>query len=111
MQFAETQGGLNPSINSLLKKITPNELTGRVYGLNMSANYFGIFGGSVLGGQIAGWLGVKYVFLSTGFLILLNAGWVYLKIFRTIEQRKGDTSAEMPIRADDTLSHRRDHFV
>jgi MFS family permease len=76
-----SMGGLGPGINSLLKKITPDELTGWVYGLNMSANYFGIFVGSVMGGQIAAWLGVKYVFLFTGFLLLLNAGLVYLKIF------------------------------
>jgi MFS family permease len=91
-----SMGGLNPSINSLLKKITPDELTGRIYGLNMSANYFGVFWGSVLGGQIAGWLGVRYVFLLTGFLLLLNAGWVYWRVFRAIERRKGNPSAEMP---------------
>lgn len=102
-----SMGGLNPSIHSLLKKITPDELTGRVYGLNMAARFFGVFGGSVLGGQVAGWLGIKSVLLCTGFLLLLNAGWVYLKIFRTMEQRKGDPSPEMPPRADD----KGDHFI
>jgi MFS family permease len=84
--FGLSMGGLNPSVNSLLKKITPVELTGRVYGLNIAVNYFGVFVGSVLGGRIAGLLGVKYVFLSTSFLFLLNAGWVYVKIFKAIER-------------------------
>lgn len=75
-------GGLSPCVNSLLKRITPDSLTGRVYGFNMSAGYLGIFAGSVLGGQIAAWLGVQYVFLLTGILLLLNAAWVYLKVYR-----------------------------
>lgn len=81
-------GGLNPSVNVLLKKITPSKLTGRVFGINMSAAYLGVFGGSVLGGQIAGHLGVRYVFLVTGALLLLNAVWVYLKVYGKLQREK-----------------------
>ena len=76
--------GLAPSINSLLKKITPDALTGRVFGFNMSAFYLGTFGGSVFGGQIAAHLGIKYVFFITSSLLLLNAVWVYKKVYKKL---------------------------
>ena len=77
-------GGLNPSINILLKKITPPSLTGRVFGYNMSAAYLGVFGGSVLGGQIASYLGIKYVFFMTSSLLFINAIWVYFNIYKKL---------------------------
>ncbi|MBC3796890.1 multidrug efflux MFS transporter [Acetobacterium tundrae] len=76
--------GLTPSVNILVKKITPDALTGRVFGLNMSAGYLGVFGGSVLGGQIAAWFGIRYVFFITGALLLINAVWVYFKVYKKL---------------------------
>lgn len=76
--------GLNPSINIILKKITPSSLTGRVFGFNMSAGYLGVFGGSVLGGQIAALLGMQYVFFITSALLLINAIWVYFKVYKKL---------------------------
>ncbi|WP_058304449.1 multidrug efflux MFS transporter [Gorillibacterium timonense] len=79
-----TAAGLNPSVNILVKKITPSELTGRVFGYTMSAGYLGVFAGSVLGGQIAGWFGTRYVFVITSALLLLNAVWVYYNVYRKL---------------------------
>lgn len=79
-----TIGGLNPSINVLIKSITPDAVTGRVFGFNMSAGYLGVFGGAVLGGQIAAYLGIRYVFFITSGLLLANAVWVYYKVYRKI---------------------------
>ncbi|ALB45959.1 multidrug efflux MFS transporter [Clostridium beijerinckii] len=76
--------GLNPSVNIVLKKITPASLTGRVFGFNMSAGYLGAFGGAVLGGQVAGNLGMKYVFFITSALLFINAVWVYFKVYRKL---------------------------
>lgn len=76
--------GLNPSVNIILKKITPSSLTGRVFGFNMSAGYLGVFGGSVLGGQIAGILGMQYVFFITSALLLANAILVYFKVYKKL---------------------------
>ncbi|WP_018753940.1 multidrug efflux MFS transporter [Paenibacillus sanguinis] len=78
--------GLSPSINTLIKKITPDALTGRVFGFSMSAGYLGVFAGSVMGGQVAGWLGVKYVFFTTSALLLANAVWVYFKVYRKMNK-------------------------
>lgn len=69
--------GLLPSINSLVKQITPDEFTGRMFGYNQSAQFIGAFGGSVMGGGVAAWFGIQYVFFFTSALLLLNAIWVY----------------------------------
>lgn len=77
-------GGLIPSVNILVKKITPDALTGRVFGFNMSAGYLGTFAGSVLGGQVAAWFGIRDVFFITSVLLLINAGWVYIKVYKKL---------------------------
>lgn len=76
--------GLTPSVNNLVKKITPDNLTGRVFGFNISAQYLGIFGGSLLGGQVAAYLGIRYVFFITSTLLLLNAILVYSKVYKKL---------------------------
>jgi MFS family permease len=81
-----TMGGLVPSVNSLLKRITPDSLTGRVFGFNMSAMYLGVFFGSVLGGQVAAYMGIRCVFPITSALLLLNAAWVYFKVYRKLNK-------------------------
>lgn len=76
--------GLMPSITTLLKKITPYSITGRVFGLAMSAQYIGIFAGSILGGQIAAHFGIKYIFFTTSALLLINALLVYKTVYKKL---------------------------
>lgn len=84
-------GGLNPSVNTLIKKITPEHLTGRVFGFSMAAGYLGVFAGSVLGGQVAAWFGIPYVFLLTSLLLLINAAWVYAKVYKKLREPSHST--------------------
>lgn len=77
-------GGLSPSVNILVKKITPDSITGRIFGFSMAAGYLGVFGGSVLGGQVAAYLGIRYVFFITSALLLINAVWVYFNVYRKL---------------------------
>jgi MFS family permease len=79
--------GLAPSINALVKRITPDALTGRIFGLIMSAQYLGIFGGSIIGGQVAAYFGIQYVFFITSTLLLINALWVYRKVYKKLNDR------------------------
>ncbi|MDF2678682.1 MAG: arabinose efflux permease [Bacillota bacterium] len=79
-----TAAGLTPSVNILIKKITPSNLIGRVFGFTMSAAYLGTFAGSILGGQIAGTLGIRYVFFVTSALLLINAVWVYFNVYKKL---------------------------
>lgn len=74
--------GLMPSISNLLRKSTPDALTGRAFGYNQSAQFSGMFIGSILGGQMAAFCGIEYVFYFTGILLLVNAVWVYQTIYR-----------------------------
>jgi len=86
--------GLNPSVNVLIKKITPSALTGRVFGFTISAGYLGVFGGSVLGGQVAAWWGIRYIFFITCALLLLNAVLMYTTVFRTMSRQDKAISQE-----------------
>ncbi|MWV42167.1 MFS transporter [Paenibacillus sp. HJL G12] len=86
--FGLTAAGLVPSVNILIKKITPNALTGRVFGFNMSAGYLGVFGGAVLGGQVAAWFSIRDVFFITSALLLLNAVWVYFKVYKKLNNQQ-----------------------
>jgi len=75
-------GGLIPSISIMIKKITPDHLTGRIFGFNMSLGYLGVATGSILGGQIAGRFSFQYVFYVTSTLMFLNAIWVYFRVYK-----------------------------
>ncbi|WP_378956249.1 multidrug efflux MFS transporter [Pelosinus sp. sgz500959] len=86
--------GLIPSVNVLVKKITPDSLTGRVFGFNMSAQYLGVFGGSILGGQVAAYWGIKYIFFITSTLLLINAVWVYFKVYKNLALYKKENEEE-----------------
>lgn len=70
--------GLLPSINSLIKRHVPNAVSGRVYGFNQSSQYLGTIVGPIMGGQMAAYFGIKYVFFTTSVLMFLNAIWVYM---------------------------------
>jgi MFS transporter, DHA1 family, multidrug resistance protein len=78
--------GLNPSIYTLVKKTTPDSLIGRVMGFSISAGYLGIFIGSILGGQIAAYWGIKYIFFVTSALLLINAVWVYFEVYKKLKE-------------------------
>lgn len=77
--------GLLPSINSLIKQSTPKEVIGRIYGYNQSAQFFGMFLGAVLGGQIAAWIGMASVFFFTAVLLLGNAFWFYQRVYKKVD--------------------------
>ncbi|HBF38101.1 MAG TPA: MFS transporter [Firmicutes bacterium] len=72
--------GLLPAVNSLLNKNVPATVTGRIFGYNQSAQFLGTFGGAILGGQMAAFFGIAYVFFATSILLLFNALWVYTQV-------------------------------
>jgi DHA1 family multidrug resistance protein-like MFS transporter len=72
--------GLLPSVNSLISKNVPETVTGRIFGYNQSAQFLGSFGGAILGGQMAAFFGIRYVFFSTSALLLFNVFWVYTHV-------------------------------
>ena len=76
--------GLLPSINTLVKRNTPDAIAGRAFGYNQSAQFLGAFGGSVMGGHVAASLGFHYVFFVTSALLFVNALWVYTTVYKHV---------------------------
>jgi MFS family permease len=84
--------GLMPAINALIKIITPDSLTGRVFGISMTAGYLGVFGGCVFGGEVAAFLGFRDLLFIASALMLLNAVWVYFKVYKKLSPKIGGIS-------------------
>lgn len=73
MQFV---GGLffcaiHPAINAVLAESTPPSHKGRIFGLLFAAQQVGSMAGPILGGIIATYLGMPFVFLFAGIIMLL----------------------------------------
>ena len=76
--FAATQfaiglffSGIYPSINAILASNTTAHMKGRVFGLLFSAQQIGSMAGPLLGGVIATFFGIKYVFVLAGVIVLI----------------------------------------
>ncbi|MGP1471827.1 MAG: MFS transporter [Schwartzia sp. (in: firmicutes)] len=73
--------GIQPSINALLADHTAANVKGRLFGLMFAAQQGGSIAGPILGGAVATYLGMHYVFYTAGFIllsmavILRFAGW------------------------------------
>ncbi|CAM3150180.1 MFS transporter [Sporolactobacillus spathodeae] len=85
--------GILPSINSIVKKMAPGQITGRLFGYNQSFQFIGTLGGSLLGAHLAAAYGIPFVFFTTSFLLFLNAGWVLVSEY--LSKRK-DRQAHLP---------------
>jgi MFS family permease len=84
-----TLGGLTPSVNILIKKKTPNSITGRIFGFTVSAQYLGTFSGSLMGGEISAAFGIRSVLFVTSALMFLNAVWVYFYVYKRMKNGAG----------------------
>ena len=76
--FAATQfaiglffSGIYPSINAILAENTTSHMKGRVFGLLFSAQQIGSMAGPLLGGVIATFVGIKFVFVLAGVIVLI----------------------------------------
>lgn len=76
--------GLMPSCNALVKKLTPDSITGRVFGYSIAAQYLGVFSGSIMGGQVAAYFGIRNVFFITSALIFINVVLVYSTVYKKL---------------------------
>ncbi len=62
--------GIHPSINAVLAQNTPTEVKGSIFGLLFSAQQIGGMAGPLLGGFIATFFGMQYVFFSAGVILI-----------------------------------------
>ncbi|MDF2964030.1 MAG: multidrug transporter [Paenibacillus sp.] len=70
-------GGLLPTVNSLIRKYTPNGMESRSYSFNTSSLSLGNMIGPITGGSISGILTIQQLFLIASVLLFANSFWVY----------------------------------
>jgi len=63
--------GIHPSINAILAENTDARTKGRIFGMLFSAQQIGSMVGPILGGFVATLLGIKYVFVVAGTILIL----------------------------------------
>jgi MFS transporter, DHA1 family, multidrug resistance protein len=73
-------GGLVPSVNTLIRKFTPTDSQGTVYGFNQMANAMGMVAGPLFGGFMASHFGIPSIFFCSCALFALNLIVVAKKI-------------------------------
>lgn len=73
-------GGLGTAINTALSNACPSEYKGQIFSYNQSAQYFGLFLGSITGALISSYFSYVAVFWFISIVNLLNAIWLYFMI-------------------------------
>jgi DHA1 family multidrug resistance protein-like MFS transporter len=73
-------GGIVPTANALIGRMVSRSDRGTVYGMTSSATFLGNSLGPLTGGAIAASFGLRWVFLITAGLLLINLVWVYLTV-------------------------------
>lgn len=63
--------GIHPAINAILASNTPPSYKGRIFGMLFAAQQVGSMAGPLLGGLIATYLGMHWVFALSGIILLL----------------------------------------
>jgi DHA1 family multidrug resistance protein-like MFS transporter len=69
-------GGILPTANALVGRMVDARQRGLVYGATASATFLGSFLGPFAGGSVASLFGIRWVFVLTGVLFLVNLVWV-----------------------------------
>jgi DHA1 family multidrug resistance protein-like MFS transporter len=73
-------GGILPTANALVGRLTSRGERGSVYGMTASAMFLGNSLGPLTGGGVAAALGLRWVFLITAAVLLANWLWVYWRV-------------------------------
>ena len=72
-------GGLMPSVTSIIRHNVPDHIAGRMLGYATSSQMVGQVAGPLLGGFVAGHIGMRAVFLGTAVLMGLGAAYAWLE--------------------------------
>lgn len=68
-------GGLIPTVNSLIRRYTPDGKESRAFGFNGSALSLGNMAGPVVGGALSGLIGIEGLFLLSAVLMFATCAW------------------------------------
>lgn len=74
-------GGLLPSVNSLIRKYTPDGMESRAYSFNSSTLALGNMVGPIVGGLVSGVIGIEGIFIMSGALLLINTVWTRFSLY------------------------------
>ncbi|MGN7412020.1 MFS transporter [Paenibacillus sp. SAF-068] len=74
-------GGLLPSVNALIRSYTADSMISRAFSFNTSTLALGNMLGAIIGGFMAGFIGIEGLFIVSGGLLLLNMVWVRFKLY------------------------------
>ncbi len=81
-------GGILPTANALVGRLVPRAERGTVYGITSSAMFLGNSLGPISGGIVAATMGVHWVFLVTGAVLLANLLWIYFRVPEYVDQTR-----------------------
>lgn len=84
-------GGILPTANALVGRMTPRDMRGRVYGLTASSTFLGSFAGPLIGGAVSAGLGIRAMLAVVILLYLVNFAWVRWRV----PEWKDDADAEI----------------
>jgi MFS family permease len=68
-------GGLIPTVNSLVRRYTPDGMESRAFGFNSSALSLGNMMGPIMGGALSGFIGIEGLFILSGVLLFMTCLW------------------------------------
>lgn len=68
-------GGMIPTVNSLIRRYTPDGMESRSYSFNGSALSLGNMAGPIMGGALSGVFGIEGLFVLSGILLLATCTW------------------------------------
>ncbi|WP_239617573.1 MFS transporter [Cohnella mopanensis] len=68
-------GGLIPTVNSLVRRYTPDGMESRAFGFNSSALSLGNMMGPIMGGALSGFIGIEGLFILSGALLFMTCLW------------------------------------
>lgn len=66
------QAGILPVVSTLLKRLTPDETSGRIFGYNQAAQYLGLVLGPMLGAEVSSHFGFRPIFTVTSLIMIIN---------------------------------------
>ncbi|EKU70475.1 hypothetical protein HMPREF9161_01521 [Selenomonas sp. F0473] len=74
--------GVQPSLNAVIAQHTPAHLKGSVFGMLFAAQQVGGFTGPLLGGIVATYLGMHFLFPTAGAILLTLAAFVWRRYIK-----------------------------
>ena len=84
-------GGLTPTVNSLIRRYTPDSSVSQAFGFNSSSLALGNMIGPITGGALSGLIGIEGIFIVSAASLLLTSLWTYRSLRRAGMGAEGGT--------------------